>query len=121
MVKEWRNSSVNRDKVQAVTMEAIEQKLGLSRESVVAIALFAGCDYDRSGVPNVGITHAVICIKKANSLCSILRHRALTYGEKHSIKFTKCGFFFFFSSFSLRYFFYPRAVLVPNHMTSLDC
>lgn len=58
----------NKDKVQAVTMEAIEQKLGLSRESVVAIALFAGCDYDRSGVPNVGITHAVSLLRKWKGL-----------------------------------------------------
>lgn len=46
-------------------MKDIEEKLGLTRETMIAMAIFVGCDYD-DGVENIGI-------KKAQELMRELR------------------------------------------------
>lgn len=52
-------------KVDVYEMKDIEEKLGLTRETMIAMAIFVGCDYD-DGVENIGI-------KKAQELMRELR------------------------------------------------
>lgn len=48
-------------------MTDVEERLGLSREKLVAMALLLGCDYLPKGVPGVGVERA---IKLMNALPS---------------------------------------------------
>jgi flap endonuclease GEN len=44
-------------------MTEVEERLGLTREKLIAMALLLGCDYLPKGVPGVGIERAVKLMK----------------------------------------------------------
>lgn len=59
-------------------MKDIEEKLGLTRETMIAMAIFLGCDYD-DGVENIGIKKAQELIRelRLNELDPLTRWRHL--------------------------------------------
>lgn len=61
-------------------MKDVEERLGLTREKLVAMALLLGCDYLPKGVPGVGVERAV---KLMNSLpsCNILERCGCLLGK----------------------------------------
>lgn len=45
-------------------MSDVTEKLGMSRETLVALALLLGCDYVPKGVPGVGKVHAMQLVRQ---------------------------------------------------------
>ncbi|XP_046559726.1 uncharacterized protein LOC124268741 isoform X2 [Haliotis rubra] len=65
--------------VESYSMAAIEQDLGISRESLVGVALLLGCDYLPGGVPGVGVDRVIKYLQSLKGV-DILK-RFLQWGQ----------------------------------------
>ncbi|XP_071104910.1 uncharacterized protein [Haliotis cracherodii] len=61
--------------VESFSMAAIEQDLGVSRESLVGVALLLGCDYLPGGVPGVGVDRVVKYLQSLKGVDILKRFR----------------------------------------------
>lgn len=62
-------------------MSVIEEQLGMTRETLVALAMLVGCDYDK-GIKDIGI-------EKAQELFRELRSNHMDPLTRYGIKFGK--------------------------------
>ncbi|XP_067654302.1 uncharacterized protein [Haliotis asinina] len=70
--------------VESYCMAAIEQDLGISRESLVGVALLLGCDYLPGGVPGVGVDRVIKylqSLKGVDILKRFLQWEKMTVGQ----------------------------------------
>ncbi|XP_046339570.2 uncharacterized protein LOC124120732 isoform X2 [Haliotis rufescens] len=61
--------------VESFSMAAIEQDLGVSRESLVGVALLLGCDYLPGGVPGVGVERVIKYLQSLKGVDILKRFR----------------------------------------------